>query len=831
MQRFTPLYILAGSALLFSSLAFGDSLPLTIDNPVRTVTATSVETYLGTVTNNTGSTLDLSSLGLNFSGYEPSQVNLNQSIVGSFALAPGEVSAVISLFTFSLGPDAPPGTYLADVFVEDLLGNISEPVTVSETVTPEPSSLALLLAAFVGMFVLRIRKRWWKLAGAAALFCFVSLVSFGQASPVQIGTGQPGVSVWQTGTISVAMPIVNVSEDPASNVVVNQVSMDSATLISSDPLPLTIGVMTPSATATINAQFTAAVPGTYVFHASGTYQSQGATFGFAVNRPITAQYPVDVSVPVANGLAVKQITIGALYPPAPVAIEEQDNNRGGPPVPIGQPHFLFPLTPTGTGASPANTPGASVTYYRDNQTGQTTLAPPDPTAAAANGVVFATANTYALFSADDGVTFTTIDPTTIFPQDDGGLCCDQVATYVPQVNLFFWLLQYKRAFLPTDTTVANGPSRLRIAYATPESMKANITAWTYVDLQSSTFNLGNQWLDFPDLAFTNGNLYASVDRAINNSSVSGLIVSRMSLGQLADPAVTTVGVQYCGPNELSDQSKATGGRLVQDARDRMYWAGQTDTSSMEVFQWLDSSDSVSTHNISINSWSNSDYSSLAEDKQQWIDSSRAQATGAITGGTRVPFSGLVAPGSSPPNGRVWLAWGAGKNNASRPQPYVILLQIDDQTLDPVGQYDIWNSNYAFAYAALATSNFGNGSDIGVSLAFGGGGNYATNVSGYINDYVVYYNGTSDVTQTLLTFDSAGNTILDNAGNPALATRYGDYHAVRSSGSNGQLFSTEGYTVNLVNSSLSKTCTVAPGCQSMTRYEQFGRPPAPPVVIK
>jgi hypothetical protein len=77
-------------------------------------------------------------------------------------------------------------------------------------------------------------------------------------------------------------------------------------------------------------------------------------------------------------------------------------------------------------------------------------------------------------------------------------------------------------------------------------------------------------------------------------------------------------------------------------------------------------------------------------------------------------------------------------------------------------------------------------------------------------------------------DAAGNPVLitDSAGNPVLFTRYGDYFAVRNSGSDGTYFSSQGYAVKLVNSATSTNCTTAPGCNFRPHYVQWGRPTAP-----
>jgi hypothetical protein len=485
---------------------------------------------------------------------------------------------------------------------------------------------------------------------------------------------------------------------------------------------------------------------------------------------------------------------------------------------------------------------------RDTGTGQSGNYPPDPTVGASGGgVVFASGNTYDLFSSDDGKTFTRIDPTTVgFPAADGGMCCDQVILYNPRVNLFFWLIQYNSSAPNPPNPSLPGPNRLRIAWASPESMKTNINVWTFFDLASATFNLGQQALDFPDLAFTDTFLYVSVDQMTQPGKVQGLIVARIPLSDITGNG-GSVGISYYSSAESTDQNYATGARLTQNGRDSMYWGGHVDSSNIKVFRWRDGSGSMeSPHQTGINNWcrATGDYASQAPAGgfQQWLDSSRTSAS-SIIGATRKPFRGLVAPGAVPPNGEVWLAWGAGKDeggsatcNEGRPQPFVKIARVDDQTLDAVGEYHIWNSGFAFAYPALATDPNAN---IGVSVAFGGTGNYATTAVGYLGDFVVYYVEASDVNLTYRVqqvdangnpvVDAAGNPVWvsDSAGNPILYTRYGDYFAVRNSGSDGTYFSSQGYVVKLVNAAVSTSCTTPPGCTFRPHYEQWGRPAAPP----
>jgi hypothetical protein len=287
-----------------------------------------------------------------------------------------------------------------------------------------------------------------------------------------------------------------------------------------------------------------------------------------------------------------------------------------------------------------------------------------------------------------------------------------------------------------------------------------------------------------------------------------------------------------GPAESADQNTATGARLTQNSSDAMYWGGHVDTSHIKVFRWADNSNSVDPrHDAQVNTWCQTDYTTLAPDGQQWLDNSRTSAS-SIIGATRKPFSGLVQPRQPTPNGEVWLAWGSGRDTAGaspctqgRLQPYVKIVRIDDQTLDSVGEYHIWNTPYAFAYPALATDPSGN---IGVSVAFGGPSNYASTTVGYLGDFVVYYVEASDVTLTFPKTNSSGQVIYNGNGTPVLATRYGDFFTVRNSGPSNADFSSQGYAVKLVDSTKSTNCSTAPGCTFRPHYEQWGRPPAPPI---
>ncbi|HEX7837363.1 MAG TPA: hypothetical protein VF469_07870, partial [Kofleriaceae bacterium] len=486
-----------------------------------------------------------------------------------------------------------------------------------------------------------------------------------------------------------------------------------------------------------------------------------------------------------------------------------------------------PVPPSRSALRQAPPPGGSAAGIRfTRDTGGTngiTWVPPDPSTAAASsaGVVVQTANSYLQFSTDDGASFTSVDPTTIFEQSDGGMCCDQVVLYDPAHDLMFWLMQYNPD--------ASGANRLRIAWASPASMKSNINAWTYVDLTRSLFNSGAA-LDYPDLALSSGFLYVSVDGNDAAGKKGGLVVARLSLADIAGPG-SSVGGAYLGPNETTAQQTAWGSHLAQSSPGGAYWAGHVDSSKLKVFRWLDGSGSVDLHDTAVNSWCSdtADYANLAPDGVQWPDTGHLGGVGQIVGVTRKPGSG-GAPS------QIWFGWGAGRDCASasqgRPMPFVKIVQVDEATLDSAGEYHIWNSPYGFSYPALATDPSG---EVGASVAFGGPSDYPSSTVGYLGDYVVYFVEASDVTlafytrtDNTFTFDATDPTVYrDSAGNPVVYTRYGDFFSVRNSGVDGRLLSSQGYAVRLIDPTRSTTCLSSPGCTYHMHYEQWGRPETRP----
>lgn len=657
-----------------------------------------------------------------------------------------------------------------------------------------------------------LKKIWWILLLLLLLVLFLYFRGC-MRRPRETGTlkiEQVGYSIWPDGSVAVGIPLVDSGAHPVNAVSVAKVTLGGGTLVLPAALPADLGEILAGKRAVLQTRFSGvAVPGSQTLEVSGTYAEGGTTHAFTASAVLSLTAPHSGTNPTVSTSVPKHVTSGVPTAPSHVPQQLDENDESGPPIPVGPTIHPFPVAPTQTGpkkAGPPGTPGQSATIVTDTGTNQPTGWPPDPSTAAASaaGVVLDPNNTYMLFSVNGGTSFTQEDPTTIFPQSDGGLCCDQVVVYDGNTDLFFWIMQYS-----SDSA---GQNRLRVAYQHPASLKTNFKLWTYFDLTIATFN-GSVALDYPDISVTNNFLYASVDGSDSAGKNTGLLVARMPLSDITGSG-SSIGVSYISTNQLTDLDNAWGGRLTQQSTDGMYWAGHVDTSHLEVYHWPDSSGDVTSNVTSNNTWCNSDYTSLAPDNQQWIDFTRAAGSGRVIAGAR-------QASVNDKTGTVWLGWGAARDDSScksgRPQPYVDIAQIDPNSLNVVGEYDIWNTPYAFAYPSLGASPNG---DMAVTVSFGGPTDYGSSSVGYLGDYVVYYVDESTVT---LTFQLTKNGVpeVNSQGQPVLGTRYGDMFAVRPSGVRNADFSSELYAYKYVNPA-TPSCSSAAGCTFYTHYVQFSR---------
>ncbi|HKJ94534.1 MAG TPA: hypothetical protein VKA32_02765, partial [Gammaproteobacteria bacterium] len=534
---------------------------------------------------------------------------------------------------------------------------------------------------------------------------------------------------------------------------------------------------------------------------SGRYTTQGGPCRFRAKSFVVPRRLEDpATIATETGALHKQDPATAMYPPAPPSVDEEPNAESPILIPLGPERTLFPPTPAPTGTAGAGAPLEVTENTSINSAG----VPPDPSTARGSGdVVLATYNTGISYSLDGGASFTDVNlvgpepgnpsRTSFFPQSDNGLCCDQVVIYIPEQDLFVWLLQYWPVVNSTTNTITQ-PNRLRIAWATPDDIRDDFwNAWTYGDLTATSVSgvsdglgvAGNEWLDYPDLAYSGSYLYVAID---HGATTPGLvytgrrIVARLDLGDIADPSA---GVVHYGYTELSGASGLNKSHFVQGAPGRMVTAGLKDTSTLRVFSWDDDRSSVTTSAMPVSSITRN-YNSVAPDGTDWYSVS---FPGNVTGGTyRADTDEYL------------FAFDGGQDAGNgRPQAYVRIESAKRIPLPflsiyfPSAEYDVWNANYAFAMAALGTQAGEQGAEVGMSLAVGGG------TLGY-PQFAVGYKGDFAVTQV-------------TGSNATQGGRFGDYLPLRPVPVSRN-FATEVYDVLAISGG---------GARATMRYVEFGRP--------
>ena len=422
--------------------------------------------------------------------------------------------------------------------------------------------------------------------------------------------------------------------------------------------------------------------------------------------------------------------IGAPFPHQPLDFDER-GQPGGPADPDSALCSRYP-TPTTTGTqtapppaslgtpvTPVRGPGA-IEFIENNSLGLTsgtvtgtasTTAEPSG-GSSGGGVVFATANWVAAYSTDGGNTFTQLDPTTIFPNDAVGYCCDQIVQYVPSIDRFIWFLQ---------------GTGYRLASASPaDIINSGGTAWTYWNLTPDVFGQpAGTGFDYPDLSVGNNSLYMSWDAGspCPAGCTTGFQVARTSLAGIQ--AGGTITIEFTDPAN-SPSSITWGDHLTQNTGDEIFWAGHNGNTKLRVFSLAENSNTYFWRDIGISSWANNAPTSLTPDGQDWL---AKNFNGP--GGNSFPRNGII--GATRSANQLWFAWTAGTDSNFQ-QAHVELVTLDrNNNFSVIQQVQIWNNSYAFAYPALATCACTG--EVGLSLQYGGNGNYENHVVGFWGDFV------------------------------------------------------------------------------------------------
>jgi hypothetical protein len=818
-------------------------LTLTIDQPsVEFAYAGSTVSFTGTVTNNTGIDLHVTSdLFLNFNSYDPSALSFTQELGNvDFLLPNGATSPDIELFIALVDPSATPAgsPYLADVTVSDTHGDVSDAVTISIAV-PEPGSLSLLLAGFVmiagfagrGAYLRWLRRGLFPLATVAAA-SLAATAAQAATTPVSLYAANAVTSVWSTDhtQVGVQFQIANKGTADADNVLVKSVTVQGGSVSPNSPaLPIVLGTIEAGHDALLNLVITVPLANgaRRLVTVSGTYTHGPTTYGFSINRALfpTSTGPGPITSVRRTSATHAPPYTGVVFPPLPPPPDFGPNAETPMLIPIGPPTSGPPIM--SPSSVPGNvTPGGAVEIPVSNSRALGAGTPPDPNAAAsADGVVLSTYNSGISFSTDGGTTFTDVNlftaiagRTSFFPQDDGGLCCDQVVVFIPDPNrpLFVWLLQYwpqtacatncGPPVAPNATFRITQTNRLRVAWATPADIRTNFNnAWTYADLTGPGLGTtASEWLDYPDLAWSANFLYVGVDHGTTTpgSVFTGRrIVARLSLADMRSGA-GTLNYQFA---ELTGSNGLNKNHFVQQAPNTMVVGSLDNSSTLRVFTWDDNSNSINNTTVALNNQikQGAAYTSIAPDGTDWL---AVSFPGNITGAVyRSVIPGLGVPSQD----QYIFAFDAGVNAPGRPQAFVRLetLVRSGNNFTVLEEYDIWNTDRAFAMAALARDNTLVLPFVGFSIAMGGGTfGYPQMAVGFKDFFVVYQVTNSNATQV---------------------SRFGDYLSARwiPDTVDGSDFAAQVYDVilNPVPPGGTATCA-AVGCVANPRYVRFGLGP-------
>lgn len=320
----------------------------------------------------------------------------------------------------------------------------------------------------------------------------------------------------------------------------------------------------------------------------------------------------------------------------------------------------------------------------DAHTGGSTSTVGEPNVANNGDRIFFSGNWYATKSLDGGGNWDAISPYSTLPPADGGFCCDQTLIYESSRNILVWILQYVEQ---------GGTNTLRVAINPGANMGNDGWHWWDFRPQSVNPDWAGEWFDYNHVTTSDNFLYVGTN--VFNASPEFFTRSTLFRFPLDDLAnASTLKYSYYADSDSFSL------RCVQGASDTMYFASHNSTSQIKLFSWPENSSAVSASNVDVTRWSsNRPYSAPGPDGRNWLGRCDHRITGAAL-----------------TNGVITFAWTANGSN-NRPLPHVRVVRIDEASKNRIGEPDIWNSNYAFAYPALCPNQRGL---VGITLFRGGG---------------------------------------------------------------------------------------------------------------
>ncbi len=401
--------------------------------------------------------------------------------------------------------------------------------------------------------------------------------------------------------------------------------------------------------------------------------------------------------------AAETIEVDELDKPPPLRtreLERELEEEPGTPAPLAQAELVESTDFALTELQDPNDPRATEDAYglfanNDVKKGASLVA--EPTVAAKGDRMLVTWNWGVAFSKDGGETFTYGNPYEKPEPAPGGFCCDQLAYYIPQQDLWVWFLQYN---------LRGNRNVVRLALAKGDAAFDQRKFHTY-DFSASDFKeldvTGEAMLDYPNISATNEHLFLGINVCAGGGCPTGLVI-RMPLREVAagDP-----------PNYRYFIASDGGVDFVHGETNTMYFADHVDTASLRVWQWADDAESPKSAVVPHSGYRRLFYGG------PYLCGRSGASRGNWCGRTtddRVT-SGWISGDT------IGFAWNAVQDRPRGfPYPFVMVVRIDRKTMKLEDEPFIWNPEYAYQFAEFAPNARG---DIGAMALSGGGDRYQT----------------------------------------------------------------------------------------------------------
>ncbi len=255
--------------------------------------------FEGTVTNNSGQTLNASDFFFNFFGFDASIVTPTQDLglTSDPHIPNGTTSSLLDLFRVLLNGASAGSIYTVNAQLEDVNSDLSADqfVTVSMstgpgTVVPEPVTLGYSCLVLILIGALALRSGLSRTERTGILLLLALSLAPGRPGCAQAATGpilstQAPMAGMASGAYFIVLPILNSGTADATNIQVNSVTLHGVAA-TGPALPIALGTISPGAVETVDLHFDPSgltAGQKYLLTLRGTYEANGTALGFALN--------------------------------------------------------------------------------------------------------------------------------------------------------------------------------------------------------------------------------------------------------------------------------------------------------------------------------------------------------------------------------------------------------------------------------------------------------------------------------------------------------------------------------------------------------------------